>query len=183
VSQHGFRGRRSIRLKNFDYASAGIYFVTICTYNRECFFGHVVDEKIELNESGIIVSSEWLRTSTVRNYVQLDEFVVMPNHFHGIIILNENVDRVGASLECPHIVNPAVRSHGLNPNSVGSIVGQFKSIATKRIRSCGTRHFRWQRNYYEHIIRNDRELTTIREYIFNNPINWWYNNENLGRQQ
>ncbi len=154
--------RRSIRLKDYDYGQAGAYFITICSWNRECLFGDVADEEMQLNEYGWIAANEWLQTGVVRPNVELDAFVVMPNHIHGIIILNN----VGATRR----VAPTT----LQSNSIGAIVGQFKSIVTKQIN--GIRNSSglpvWQRNYYEHIIRNEDELNRVREYIINNPLRW-----------
>ena len=181
MRQYDFRRRRSIRLKNFDYSSAGAYFFTLCVQNRVCVLGHVIDGRMELNQAGSIVSSEWLRTADVRHNVHLDEFVVMPDHFHGIIILDRIIDGPGSLQECSHPT--ADRSFRLHPDSLGSIIGQFKSIATKRIRLYGQHNFQWQRNYFEHIIRNEREFTAIREYIINNPIKWWYDEKNFDQWQ
>jgi len=92
--------RRSIRLKGYDTTSAGAYFVTICTQKRECLFGHVVDEEIHINEMGAIVQTEWIRTLEIRNNVLIDEFMIMPNHLHGILFLRE-WDDVGAHCNVP----------------------------------------------------------------------------------
>ena len=93
--------RRSIRLKGYDYSSAGAYFVTICTQNRECLFGQVVGDEIRISGMGVIVQAEWIRTSEIRNNVLIDEFIIMPNHLHGILFLRE-WDDVGAHCMCPY---------------------------------------------------------------------------------
>lgn len=172
-----------MRLKNFDYSSAGAYFVTFCTQYRGNYFGRVVGGRMELNEAGTIVSSEWLRTAIVRHNVRLDEYVVMPDHFHAIIIIEAGIEAPGNFQKHRPITIPGARSPRLYPNSLGSILGQFKSIVTKRIRLSGRHDFRWQRNYYEHIIRNERALTAIRKYIHNNPIEWWNNKKNSDQRQ
>jgi len=171
--------RRSIRLRNYDYSTVGAYFVTICTFERECLFGEVVDGEMRLNGMGQIVQEEWLRTAEMRKNVVLDEFVVMPNHFHGIIHIHDNV---GAHCMRPdydeqtdvdraHVGAPLRRRKS---GSIGSIVAGFKSAATKHINQLrnnpGTPV--WQRNYYERVIRNDRELQSIQQYIVDNPATW-----------
>ena len=159
--------RRSIRLRGYDYAQSGAYFVTICAYHMACLFGEVVNGEVQLNEWGQIVDEEWRRTSEVRAYVSLDAFVIMPNHMHGIIVLDRRGDPPGR----PYSQLPA---RGPAAGSLGAVVGQFKSQVTKRIRaSCGRRDvFIWQRNYYEHIIRNEADLARIRRYIAHNPARW-----------
>jgi len=159
---------RSIRLKDYDYSQAGVYFITICTHNRECIFGDVVDGEMRLNEFGQVVKTEWLKTAKIRDNVELDEFNVMPNHLHGIIMI---IDVVGATRR----VAPTI---GLQSNSLGSIIGQFKSIVTKNIRKMGLCTFKWQRNYYEHIIRNEKEFNQIREYVISNSLKWELDTEN-----
>lgn len=168
--------RRSIRLKEYDYSSPGWYYVTICTQNQECVLGNVVDGKMVLNQLGEIVQSEWLKTPAVRINLELDEFVVMPNHFHGILILNElsNEINVGATGPVAPTNQSTNQNHPtLTSNSLGSIIGQFKSVVTKKIHKNVYKHFKWQRNYYEHIIRNDQELYQIRKYIRENPLKWY----------
>lgn len=118
--------RRSIRLKRYDYAGAGAYFVTMCTYKRECLFGEIVDGKMVLNAFGKIMEAEWLQTQEIRPNIELDEYSIMPNHVHGIIIINETV---GAR----HRLAPTDKTHGPESGSVGAIIGQFKSITRKQI--------------------------------------------------
>ncbi len=149
--------RRSIRLKGYDYRQPGAYFITICTYPRLEIFGDVVAGKMNLNPAGEIVREEWLKTAQIRPTVELyeDEFVVMPNHMHGIIWIVES-QSVGATRR----VAPTNKINTLVPNSIGAILGQFKSITAKRINAFqGTPGIPvWQRNYYERIIRNEGEL-------------------------
>ncbi len=168
--------RRSIRLKGYDYSQAGAYFVTICTQNRACLFGEVVDGQMRVNELGEIVREEWLRTGQIRPNVELDAFVVMPNHIHGIIVLR-GYDRRGTLQRAPTTVE---RFGKPTSNTIPTIVRLFKSATTKRINHLrGTPGARvWQRNYYERIIRNDDELRRIREYIANNPLQWALDRDN-----
>jgi REP element-mobilizing transposase RayT len=160
--------RRSIRLKGYDYSQDGAYFVTICTHNREFSLCDIVDGEATLSEDGKIVNYEWMRSSEIRKEIELDAFIIMPNHIHGIIFIHDNKDKnVGANGRSPL-------------RSLGSFVSGFKSITTKRINELHNTPQKpfWQRNYYEHIIRNDRSLNAIRRYIQNNPLIWQYDMEN-----
>ncbi|MEW6685620.1 MAG: transposase [Candidatus Edwardsbacteria bacterium] len=150
-----------------------MYFVTICTHQRECLLGEIENGQMFLNQYGKVVNDEWLRTAKVRSNVLLDTFVVMPNHLHGIIIIT---DVVGATRR----VAPTGLPNGPKSGSVGAMIGQFKSIVSKRINrvydtSCAVL---WQRNYYEHIIRNEKSLNKIRQYIIENPLYWDLDEEN-----
>lgn len=168
--------RRSIRLRGYDYTQAGTYFVTLCTYQRECLFGEIVNGRMCLNEIGCIVAEEWLRTSEIRLEIELDEWVVMPNHIHGIIVMTESAGAHGHAPPPNHRGMPYRK-----PRSLSSLVAGFKSAATKRIneiRQTPTRPI-WQRNYYECIIRNEKSLCNIRQYIVNNPRRWTVDSENL----
>jgi len=153
--------RRSIRLKGYDYTQPGAYFVTICTHNRESLFGRVVDGEMMLNAFGEIVWEGWSRTAQVRPYVALfeHEFVVMPNHIHVIIWIVDDVDDpVGAQRRCaPTKPKPGgITPNNVAPGSLGAIIRSFKSDVTRCINvRRGMPDARvWQRNYYEHIIRN-----------------------------
>jgi REP element-mobilizing transposase RayT len=163
--------RRSIRLKNYDYASSGAYFVTIVTHQRQCLFGAIVDGAMRLNEWGAIAERCWMEIPQHYPYVILDAFVIMPNHVHGIIILNEyhfNGPIVGANNHSP-LQNERPRG---TTQTIGSIVRGFKIGVTKWFRQHTDIYNVWQRNYYEHIIRNKTEWQRIRQYIANNPIHW-----------
>jgi REP element-mobilizing transposase RayT len=198
--------RQSIRLREYDYAGAGAYFATICTHGRECLFGEAADEVVRLNDFGGIVQEEWLRSAEIRNEIFLDEFIVMPNHIHGIIIIDHRVGADGvrpesgacaqssASLGYPGQKTAETREHGCEgafqqgachaplrvTKSLGSFIAGFKSAVTKRINQIrdNSGFPVWQRNYFERVIRNDRELDAIREYIVNNPMKWAMDREN-----
>ena len=163
--------RHSLRIKSYNYSLPGAYFITICTYRKENILGYITDGKMEINVLGKIIVSEWLKTFQIRKNIQLDEYIVMPNHFHGIIILTENKGVLQYA--------PTNRFHSPS-QSIGSIVRGFKSAVTRGIKrmDCPFFYSVWQRNYYEHIIRNERELNRIREYIQNNPLRWQYDREN-----
>ncbi len=159
--------RRSIRLKGYDYSQPGAYFITICTQNRECMFGEIIDGEMALNDAGRIVENEWLKTDQLRQNIKCDIFVVMPNHFHGIIVITEPV---GAIHESPQRMTITERRNMTLPK----IVGRFKMQTSKQINIIrGTLAQKlWQRNYYEHIIRNENDYNRIYEYIQNNPLKW-----------
>lgn len=165
------RGRRSIRLRDYDYTLAGAYFVTMVTRDRKCLFGDVVDGEIRLNHWGWTVHDEWKKSAEIRKEIELDAFVVMPNHVNGIIVITDALER--ATGQSPLQSGPTRRS-------LGSFVGGFKSAVTKRISElCGSpRTPVWQRNYFEHVIRNEQSLQRIRQYILDNPARWEFDQEN-----
>jgi REP element-mobilizing transposase RayT len=174
------RRRRSIRLKDYDYAQAGAYFVTICTHDRECLFGEIVSGEIQLNAFGEIVVEEWGRSTEIRREIELDEWVVMPNHLHGIAVIVADPPVHGDS--------SSVGAHGRaplhrKPRSLGSFIAGFKSVVTTRINTLRGAPGApvWQRNYYEHVIRNEDDLVRIREYIANNPVQWEIDENNPHR--
>lgn len=165
--------RRSIRLRGYDYSQVGAYFVTVCTKDRRCLFGNAADGEMQLNDAGRIVADEWIKTAEMRNNVELDEWVVMPNHFHGILVVTNGR---GTARRAPTLEQFGQPVSG----SIPTIIRSFKSAVTKRINEMrgmpGAKS--WQRNYYEHIIRNNDELNRIREYIANNPVQWGMDREN-----
>lgn len=164
--------RRSIRLKDYDYSQEGAYFITICTKNRECLFGDVVGGKMVLNEIGEIVDDEWNKTQYLRKNVELDEYVVMPNHLHGILTIDDVGARRGVPLQQSNRFGTSIS------NSLGIIVNHFKSAVKRWCNKNNHEYFQWQRNYYEHAIRNENELNRIREYIVNNPLEWAFDRNN-----
>jgi putative transposase len=166
--------RHSIRLKDYDYSQAGVYFITMCTYGKESIFGNVVDGEMQLNECGRVVEEEWMKTAEIRKNVELDVSVVMPNHFHGILVI---VDKCrGTVHRAPTLEQFAKPTSG----SLPTIVRYFKSAVTRRINELrGAPNMPvWQRNYYEHVIRNENDLDEIREYIVNNTLKWDLDSEN-----
>jgi REP element-mobilizing transposase RayT len=169
--------RRSIRLRGFDYARPGTYFVTICTRQRECLFGEVIEGTMILSDFGQVVHEEWHKTSLVRPYVTLDAFVVMPNHVHGILMITD--DRRGTAPPCPY---QGQFGHPI-PRSLPTIIRAFKSATTQRVNQMrGTPGMPlWQRNYYEHIVRDEDELNQIRRYISENLLKWELDENNPSR--
>jgi REP element-mobilizing transposase RayT len=163
--------RRSIRLQGYDYSRAGAYFITICTQNRECLFGEIVDGKMVLNHAGDMIQTVWDEIPDHYTGIEIDEFVVMPNHIHGII----------------GIVAPTGNTGSL---SLGDMVHRFKTMTTKRyadgVKQSVWRRFPgklWQRNYWEYIVRNEMKLGRIREYIHNNSTQWKSDCLNLGERK
>jgi len=159
--------RRSIRLPHFDYSSDGMYFLTICAHNRECAFGAISNGQMVLNESGRIITDTWKWLEQQYHFVHLYEWVAMPNHFHGIIM----IDRMGGDCRGGSRTAPT-NNQKIKP--LGRLVGAFKTVSTKHINTLRKTPgaIVWQRNYYEHIIRDDDDLNRICEYIINNPARW-----------
>ena len=191
---HGTHHRRSIRLKNYDYSQNGAYFVTLCAWQRECLFGEIPiavgagskpaqDAKparnamtIDLNDFGKLVDFTWHDLQQHITGITLDDFVIMPNHVHFIVVI-DNCANSGD----PGLARAGLARAGLEPApTLSEIVRQFKTFSAKRINAlrnnpgCPV----WQRNYYERVIRNDDELSLVREYIVNNPMKWELDREN-----
>lgn len=151
----------SIRLKNYDYSSDGSYFVTICTHDHYHYFGKITEGKMHFSEIGKIANQYWIDIPKHFPSVILGEWVVMPNHIHGIIIINP--------VETPNLdisANPHWKT-----GSLGNIINQYKRICTIEIRKI-LPDFAWQSRFYEHIIRNENDFYRTSEYIFNNPLSW-----------
>jgi REP element-mobilizing transposase RayT len=142
----------------------------------ECMFGEIIEGKVHLSTVGAIVAEEWLKTPHIRTYIELDEWRVMPNHLHGIIIIN---DHPGVETT-RRVVSTKPPPKTLQPNSLGSIIGQIKSSCTKRIWNAGFTSFAWQERFYDHIIRNEPDLHRIRLYIRNNTLQWDLDKNNPG---
>jgi putative transposase len=173
--------RRSIRLKGCAYSQPGPYFVTICTQDRECLFGDIVDGEMRLNNAGNVVGDVARKISGSFPHASFDEFVVMPNHFHGIITIVPGIgpaSKPGAAEgEGAATKKGAVREKegaASSAPTVGDMMRAFKSISAIRVNRVMGREDRplWQRNYYERIIRDDDEMQKIRRYIFENPMKW-----------
>jgi putative transposase len=165
--------RRSIRLRGYDYSTIGAYFVTICAYNRKCLFGQIVDEQVQLTDVGEMVR-RWV-TELERKFSssKVDTYVIMPNHWHGIICLGQIEDSLSGI------------DRGQGALRMSDIVGWFKTMTSNEyLRQIRVEIHQqpllrlWQRNYYEHVVRNDDELNRIRQYIADNPIRWEEDREN-----
>ena len=193
--------RRSVRLAGYDYAQAGAYYLTICAYERRCVFGRVVGEEMVLTRWGEVVAEEWVRSGAMRPGVEMDAFVVMPNHLHGIVVFTVGADGCpperkqgrgagrGAPMALgrrwPERAGERDGAHSGAPlrrtaRSVGSLVAQFKATAARRINVARETPGApvWQRNYYEHVIRDEGDLEEIRRYIAENPQRWGEDREN-----
>ena len=167
--------RHSIRLKGYNYSQAGAYFITICTYERVCIFEDVFDGKIQINNAGEIANICWQQISEHFPNVVLDEYVIMPNHVHGIIFIVDNDVNVGVQNIEPlqQIENQSKNEfQHIIPRSIGSIIRGYKIGVTKWFRKNTDMHLVWQRNYFERVIRNEKELNRIRDYIIDNPLKW-----------
>ncbi len=154
--------RKPIRLSGFNYANSGGYFITLVTHERINLFGEIINGEMVTNGIGRIVCDEWVRSAKIRPDIELDYWCVMPNHFHAIIIMKESFSP-----------SPGSALHR-SPHSLGSIVAGFKASVTKRVKGInGSQGLPvWQRNYYDHVIRDEEDLNRIREYIINNPSKW-----------
>jgi putative transposase len=191
------KNRKHIRLSDWDYSSPGIYFITICCSDRQPFFGRIINNRINHSEIGLIASQFWLEIPEHFTNVKLDEFVVMPNHIHGILILNNSSERTrhgiagtrhGVSLQtpiddnvgsCHDMTHPSKQlkpeiNQFANPvrNSVSVIIGQYKSSVKRWCNKNGFDDFQWQSRFYDRILHNENSIDRVREYIHNNPNNW-----------
>jgi putative transposase len=185
-----FNHRHSVRLKGFDYSAPGLYFITVSTLKKEPFFGQIASNRVILSEIGKIVREHWTAIPRHFDNVKINEFVIMPNHLHGVLRIVENTQ----SSALQHIESPECRGVQLNAptkiaenyfsaispkaNTISVIIRTFKAAVTTTCRQ-NNLDFYWQRSFYEHIIRSDKELFAIREYIKNNPMNWEKDNENI----
>ena len=159
--------RKSIRIPNFDYSSPGSYFITICTHQMHEIFGKIVDEKMIMNEMGETAKKYWIDIPIHYPHMELDEFVIMPNHVHGIINI---IDDITVWSQDP--VTRINRFQQIIPRSICTAIRGYKLGVTKWARNNTSHYTVWQRNYFEHIINNDDELDRIRDYIQYNPLNW-----------
>ena len=183
--------RRSIRLKGYDYSQNGLYFITICIHNHVCLLGNVLDGEMILNDVGELIEKQWLGLTSRFQQIKIDEFVIMPNHFHAIVeFSSECVTRRGNPLWLPSPLSlssplplpqptPHSDSHPISSPTLGDVIGTFKSLSTnayiQQVKQNNWPRFDkyfWQRNYYEHIIRNEASHLKISQYIQDNPLKW-----------
>ena len=176
----GQHHRRSVRIAGYDYSQSGMYFVTVCAADRACMFGEVVGGGVRLNDAGRIVEDEWAKTAQMRPRVLLDQFVVMPNHIHGIVVLMDSRGTLQRAPTGDRPIRTIERFGKPTRDSIPTIIRLFKAATTKRISiQQGTPGVTvWQRNYYEHIIRDGKSLDRIRRYIAENPVRWAFDREN-----
>jgi REP element-mobilizing transposase RayT len=150
--------RKRTRLKEYDYSNNAYYFITICVNDKSEVFGKVENNSVFLNDYGIIIEKNLLDLSERFKFVEIDYYVIMPNHFHCIFILENESDK--------------------SKESISNIIGAFKSITTIELHKMGLIDFKWQRSFYDRIIRNEKELFNIRQYIEQNPLKWELEKEN-----
>ncbi len=178
--------RQPHRLRNYDYAQPGAYFITIVTFQRKCLFGEIKNGVMILNATGNIVLSEWQRLKSRFPQIELDEFAIMPNHLHGIIVIHDFRRRIGDSsirvvLDKPLASLPAGEQFGNPvPGSIPTIIRSFKAAVSFRINlhPGNSGQPLWQRDYYDHIIRDEADWANIRLYIQTNPEKWERDDEN-----
>ena len=165
------KNRKLNRLKDYNYSQNGYYFVTICTKGRMEWFGEITGEAMVLNQYGHIVKKQWSWLFEQYPYIQSDDFVVMPNHLHGILCIVGNArDSVG---------NGRDRSLRYKIKSLSELIGAFKTTSSKLIHNAGLSKFQWQKSFYDHIIRNDADLNRIRQYMGDNVYQWPNDRNNL----
>lgn len=167
-------GWRSLRLEGYDYSQPGAYFVTFCTHARRRLFGEVIDGAMHLNRPGQIVAEEWQRSAQIRTEIELDMWVVMPDHMHALVLIADDQHHWAERPVAPMPAAAQQHPNGPPPRSLGALMAGFKSAATVRINQlCRTpRAPVWQRNYWDRIIRDEAALNRVREYIRNNPARW-----------
>jgi REP element-mobilizing transposase RayT len=175
------RHRRTLRLPGYDYAQTGAYFVTICAECRACLFGEIIAGEMHRNGAGQMLAERWARLQS-KYAVKADEFIVMPNHVHGILIVEGIEPAMQAATGQPHVAAP---TQSIAQSPLGTMVGWFKAMTSnayiRGVKQQGWPPFDgrlWQRNYYEHIVRGERNLAAIREYINANPARWADDPEN-----
>jgi REP-associated tyrosine transposase len=176
--------RKNNRLKCHNYSHSGFYFVTICTKNRQNFFGEISNEKMVLSEIGKIVLRCWKEITRHVSGVSLDEFVIMPNHVHGIVCVDAFVT-VGNRHACSLQLQTENQYQKRNVQKLPVTIGSFKSSVTRMTNELYPQNnFSWQKSYYDHVIRNEKATEKIRAYVLYNPLNWYLDieNKNLGRK-
>ena len=166
-----YKSRKLNRLYGREYLD-GCYFVTVCTKDRKKYFCEEKDGQLFLNEFGKIVEQQWLWLKENYNYIRLYRYVVMPNHFHGLIVIDRmnsgDVVRTGRDLSLQNKIK-----------SLSELIGAFKTTSSKLIHRAGLSEFGWQRSFYDRIIRNEKEFDNASDYILNNPLNWHRDRNNL----
>ena len=160
------RERKQNRLAGYDYSKDNLYFVTSCTQDRVYHFGVIENGKMNLNKNGIIAQKQWFWLEKQYKYVILHQFVVMPNHIHGIIEINRNYVGTGRDLSLQH------NRDTIKIKSLSELMGAYKTTASKQIRKLGNTDFSWQRSFHDYIIRTLNDYERISTYVINNPKKW-----------
>jgi len=181
--------RRSMRLKGYDYSQEGAYFITACVQHRLCLFGEVRNGETELSDGGWVIEREWKTLAERFPGLEEDEYQVMPNHLHGILVITRPLPGAEDPRE-PRVLPACGRPRGTHAGSIGRVMQAFGTFSTYEY-GFGVKHYGWapylgklwQRNYYDHIIRSDEELERVRAYIRNNPARWALDPENTERDR
>ena len=164
-------GHRSIRFPGYDYSAVGLYFITICAYEKQCIFGQIVNARVELSGIGCTARDSWVSIPLHFPRTRLHEFVIMPNHLHGIV---EICAKLGRSSAAPLL--------GVQAGSIGAIVRSFKAVVTRQARQHSEWSGEvWQRNYFERVLRDGQEFSDATRYIVENPLKWEWDLENPQR--
>ncbi len=178
--------RRSIRLKGYDYSQSGMYYITLVVQDRLHVFGEIIYGKMELNDAGEMIHEKWQWIENQYPYIKLDETVIMPNHLHGIIIIRRVDSGIDPKTDKSKIaIMGRTRTTPTKPKPLGRLIGAFKTVSTKEFNIRFRDQYQWksdklwQRNYYEHIVRNEKDYERIAEYIRMNPQNWERDKNNL----
>jgi len=160
---------KTLRLKSWDYRWNGVYFITICCKDKAYYFGEINDEEMHLSPVGVIADVLWHEIKHHTQNIELDEFVVMPNHIHGILMINNSVE----TLHATSLQQESKTMSDISPkaNSISSIIRSYKSAVTKHAHRLGY-EFAWQARFYDHIIRTEASLNQIQQYVINNPQSW-----------
>jgi putative transposase len=191
-----FKNKKSIRLKGCDYGAPGLFYITICSKDRNEVFGEIVNDRMVLSTIGEIVNAEWEATERLRQNVKLHEFVIMPNHLHGIIeildlkrridvnqsVQTKDIDcEVGVDCHQPTFQNNGnFNQYGPQRNNLFSIIRGFKANVTKRVRNEIDPYIHiWQTRFYDHLVRDQADLERIRYYINTNVENWQHDRNNI----
>jgi|SRR5699024_7311723 len=182
--------RKSIRLKGWDYRNPGLYFITICTDERRHHFGEIQNGMMGLSVPGCVAWHFWREVPDHQSNVVLDEFVVMPNHLHGIIGIESQEEAVGTvgtlhatSVQNENLANDEMSSLSPDAGSLSTIIRSYKSAITRWCNANSHEYFAWQSRFYDHIIRNEESLQRIRKYIRDNPLKWQIDQENMGSNE
>lgn len=169
------RHRRSVRLRQYDYSQAGVYFITLCTAGRQCLFGDIVDGEMMLNKIGQLTASEWERSMEIRKEIELDAWIIMPNHMHAVFLISHSSSApAAATLQPSSAPDASIRTMGSIKKSLSSLMQGFKSATTAKINVIRQMPYVpvWQRGLWEHVVRSEAELKRIRDYIAANPQQW-----------
>jgi putative transposase len=166
-----YRERKNTRMKKWDYSSAGWYFVTICVKNRACVFGDVCDQKMILNNWGKLAEQCWREIPIHFPNIKIDQFIVMPNHVHGMVVIEDFMDMAGNKYIYFPQKDPTQKNR--NMMQLSKVIATFKAAVTRKINKIqSNNYFAWQSSFHDHIIRNEKELERIQNYIYFNAYKW-----------